>query len=150
MTDFYQFEHKDKITFLISASLLNFGKLKISSELLNKKIKLINSELEEIKYNVYYNKQALQAIYGFENISRWATIHQERLDANGYPYCLKASQLSLKDRLMACLNIYNALVSSKTYRKSYTHNEAIKIMEEMGSKKKIDLTIVNDINKQFL
>ncbi|MEA3383206.1 MAG: HD domain-containing phosphohydrolase [Campylobacterota bacterium] len=149
MTDFYQFDYKDKITFLIAASLINFGKLNISSKLLEKKEKITKIELEEIKSNVYYNQKALQNIYEFENISRWATIHQEKLDSNGYPFCLKASQLSLKDRLMGCLNIYNSLISNKAYRDAYSHQKAIEIMKELGQKEEIDLSIVNNIASIF-
>ena len=35
MTNFYNFEHKDKMTFLISSSLVHFGKLKVSDKLMS-------------------------------------------------------------------------------------------------------------------
>ncbi len=149
MTNRYDFEHKDKMTFLIAASMANFGKLKIPEKLLNKKESLTNEEYENIKPYVYYTKQALNNIYGFDDISKWSTKIQEKLNGEGYPYCLKGNHLSLKDRLLGCLNIYNALTTDKCYRKSYKHQEAIAIMEEIGRNKEIDFTIVNDINEQF-
>ena len=149
MADFYHFEHKDKMTFLISASMLNFGKLAIPTKLLNSESELTLAQLEEIKANVYYNQKALSSIYGFDDISKWATKHHEKLNGEGYPNSLNTSELSLKDRLMSCLNIYNALTSNKSYRKKYTSSEAIDIMNIMSSNNEIDLAIVNDINNQL-
>ena len=149
MADFYKFEHKDKMTFLIATSMLNFGKLSISKSILEKTSQLNSEEFDELKANVYNNKKALSAIYGFEDISKWATKHHEMLNFNGYPYSIGANELSLKDRLMGCLNIYNALISTKVYRKKYSHIEAIEIMSDMATRNEIDLSIVDDINGQF-
>jgi HD-GYP domain-containing protein (c-di-GMP phosphodiesterase class II) len=149
MADFYNFEHKDKITFLIAASMLNFGKLSISNSIIEKTTSLDTEEYDDLKANVYNNKKALSSIYGFEDISKWASKHHEMLNSNGYPYSIGANELSLKDRLMGCLNIYNALTSIKVYRKEYSHSQAIDIMYEMATNNEIDLAIVNDINTQF-
>jgi HD-GYP domain-containing protein (c-di-GMP phosphodiesterase class II) len=147
MTDFYKFEHKDKMTFLISASLINFGKLKIQKDLLNKTAKISKSELETIQYNVYYNKTALQAIYGFNHISRWASIHQEKLNGEGYPDSLKSNELSFKDRLISCINVYNSLMQDKPYREKYRHEEAIDIMNIMAANNELDSSLISDIDK---
>jgi len=147
MTEFYNFDHKDRYTFLIAASMANFGKLKISKEILEKTSKLDHIEYELVKENLYYNKQALIGIYGFEDISKWATRTQEFLDGSGYPFSLNGSHLSLKDRLLSILNIYNSLRSKKSYRDSYSKDDAIKIMKEMGDK--IDQSIVDDIKNNL-
>jgi response regulator RpfG family c-di-GMP phosphodiesterase len=149
MADFYKFEHKDKMTFLIAASMLNFGKLSVPKSILEKTSSLTSQEFENIKANVYNNKKALSAIYGFEDISKWASKHHEMLNYNGYPNCIGANELSLKDRLMGCINKYNALTSSKAYRDKYSHLEAIDIMKTMATNNEIDLAIVNDIDGQF-
>ena len=146
MADFYKFEHKDKMTFLIAASMLNFGKLSISKSIIEKTSSLQNDEFEDLKSNVYNNKKALSMIYGFDDISKWATRHHEMLNFNGYPYSIGANHLSLKDRLMQCLNIYNALTTNKVYRKKYSHLEAIEIMNTMALNNEIDQTIVNSLN----
>ncbi|MEA3498325.1 MAG: HD domain-containing phosphohydrolase [Campylobacterota bacterium] len=149
MADFYNFEHKDKITFLISASMLNFGKLTIPKNILNKTTLLSDDEYDVVKSSVYHNKKALSGIYGFDDISKWASKHQEQLKGEGYPYGIGENELSLKDRLMACINIYNALTQDKLYRKKYTHIEAIDIMNIMGSNNEIDISIINDIKSNF-
>lgn len=149
MTNFYNFEEKDQWTFLIAASMMNFGKLSIPSKIINKTAPLTKEEYEIVKSNIYRNKNALRSIYGFDEISKWATRHQEQLNAGGYPSKMKASDLSLKDRLMAILNIYNALLSKKDHRSEFTHEEAMKILYLKAKDYHLDKAIINDIEKVF-
>jgi len=149
MIQFYNFEDKDQWTFLIAASMLNFGKLSVSKAIIEKKDKLTDYEYEILKANIYHNKNALHSIYGFDDIAKWATRHQEQLDGNGYPSKIKASDLSLKDRLMSILNIYNSLLTKKVYRSAFTHQEAIEILDIKAKNYHLDSTIVNDIAEKF-
>ncbi len=98
ITKEYDFEHKDKQTFLIANTLQNIGKLTIPSEILNKKEPLTSNEYEIIKAYPYYSKKILNNIMGFNDIAVWASKVQERVDGNGYPLGLSAKDLSLKDR----------------------------------------------------
>ena len=143
MADFYKFDHKDKYTYLIATSMVNFGKLKIPKNIIEKTTSLTDEEYQLIKENIYYAKQAMSGIYEFQNIAKWATRHQECLDGSGYPYSLNESDLSLKDRIMSVISIYSALTAPKPYRSEYTKDEAFKIMEDMKSK--IDQSIVSDL-----
>lgn len=149
MTEFYNFEHKDKQTFLIAASLHNIGKLVIPSKIYNKSDKLSENEYEIVKSYPYYTKKILSNLMGFNDITNWACRVQETIDGTGYPYKLSGKDLSLKDRLMATLNIYYSLINKKPYRGSFSHEEAISIMRKQASEGKIDKTIVEDINNQL-
>ncbi len=149
MTHLYNFEEKDQWTFLIAASMVNFGKLAIPHKIIEKDDSLTNDEYEFLKSNIYHNKNALRSIYGFDDISKWATRHQEQLDGNGYPSQIKASDLSLKDRLMSVLNIYNSLLSKKCYRLAFTHKEAVSILSLMAKNYHLDATVVNDLEEVF-
>ena len=149
MIHFYNFEEKDQWTFLIAASMLNFGKLSVPKRIIEKKDKLTVYEYEMLKSNIYHNKNALRSIYGFDDIATWATRHQEQLDGNGYPSQIKANDLSLKDRLMSVLNIYNSLISNKVYRKEFTHKEAVDILKVMEKNYYLDTSIVKDIEDIF-
>jgi len=145
MITFYNFDEKDKWTFLIAASMIDFGKLSIPKSILEKKSKLTSDEYEIVKSNVYFNKNALRSIYGFEDISKWATKHQEQLDGDGYPSRFNASDLSLKDRLMSILHKYNALLSKKEYRAAYSEKESVNILELMNKNYQLDKAIVDDL-----
>lgn len=149
ITNEYDFEHKDKQTFLIAASMQNIGKLTIPLKILDKKEPLTSNEYEIVKAYPHYTKRVLSNIMGFNDIAVWASKVQETIDGSGYPMGLKAKDLSLKDRLMNTLNIYHALREEKSYRKAFTHNEAIKIMKKEANEGKIDISLVEDFDRIF-
>ncbi len=146
MCEFYEFEHKDKYTFLISASMSKIGKLLIPLTILQKENKLTENEYEEIKAYPYHNKKILSNILGFNDIALWSSKIQESLDESGYPYNISAKDMSLKDRLLGSVNIYTALTQIKSYRIAYSKSEAIDILKDMAKNRKVDISIVNDIN----
>ncbi|RXJ84033.1 HD-GYP domain-containing protein [Arcobacter sp. CECT 8985] len=147
ISNFYGFEHKDKLTLQISACLCRLGKLVFSEELLEKKQTLTTHEYEKIRTYPYYTKKVLSNIMGFNDILKWAIKVQEKLDGSGYVYSLDAKDLSLKDRVLINLNIYDALTQKKVYREKYSHSEAIKIMKIEASKGKIDGSIVENMDE---
>lgn len=149
MADFYKFNHKEKQTFLIAASLQNIGKLAIPNKIILKDSKLTDAEYKVMKTYPYYTKKILSNLIGFNDITTWASRVQERIDGEGYPYGLRGDALSLKDKLMATLNIYNSLLEIKPYREAYSHKKSIKIMNELASNNKLDKTIVENINIKF-
>ncbi|PLY05337.1 MAG: phosphohydrolase [Arcobacter sp.] len=149
MSDFYKFDHKDKYTFLIAASLHKIGKLAIPKKILDKKESLTDAEYEVIKSYPYYTKKILNNLMGFNDITNWACRVQESIDGTGYPYKLSGKELSLKDRLMAVLNIYYSLINKKSYRNAYSHNESIEIMRKLAITSKLDSSIVEDVDTQF-
>ena len=145
MSNFYGFEHKDLHTLKIAATLVNVGKICIDDKLLNKD-SLNSYEYEKIKEYPYYTKVILSNIMGFADIAKWASFIQERLDGSGYPYGLSASTLSLKERIMMILVIYESLKTKKPYRDSLTHYEAIEFIDK-NFNKEIDKTILEDIKE---
>lgn len=147
ITEEYAFEHKDKLIFLITNSFQNIGKLTIPSKILNKKEPLTSNEYEIIKSYPYYTKKILNNIMGFSDISNLASKVQEKVDGLGYPLGLKAKDLSLKDRLMNTLNIYNALRENRVYRTAFTHKETIEIMKNEAKLGKIDGSLVETFEK---
>ena len=149
ITDEFNFEHKDKQIFLIATSLQNIGKMMIPNSILNKKEKLSSSEFEIIKSYPYHTKRVLGAIMGFADILSLSTKVQERLDGSGYIYEFEAKSLSLKDRLLISLVIYNALREDRSYRSAFSHEEAIKIMENEAKIGKIDESLIGIFDEVF-
>lgn len=147
MCTFYEFEDKDKYTFLISASMSKIGKLLIPLKILEKEDSLNINEYEEIKAYPYHNKKILSNIMGFNDIALLSCKIQELLDGSGYPYNISAKDMSLKDRLIGTVNIYSSLIQKKSYRNSHSKIQAFDILKEMASNKKVDNSIIMDMNK---
>jgi len=143
---FYNFEHKDKLTFLITASTQNIGKLFIEDKILNKSTTLSESEYETVKSYPYHTQKVLDNIISFNDISSWASKIQEQINGKGYPYSLSGKNLSLKDRLLACLVAYDALRTEKPYRNAYNHNESIKVLNILAKEGRLDASVIKDLD----
>lgn len=149
MADYYSMDKETKYKFMIAARLHDIGKLAVSNDILDKRGPLSNIELATMKKHTYYTRISLSQIKGFEEITEWASNHHEKLDGTGYPYGFTADELDFNSRLMACLDIYQALTEERPYRESLTHKEAAMIMVDMASFNKIDGSILKDVLKVF-
>ena len=65
-----------------------------------------------------------------EHAGIFAATHHEKWDGSGYPRGLKGEEIPLQGRLMAIADVYDALVSERSYKKAYTHKEAVNIIKE--------------------
>lgn len=63
-----------------------------------------------------------------------ALAHHERYDGSGYPKGLREDEIPLEARIVAVADVFDALTTSRTYKKGYSIEETIEIMEkEVGS-----------------
>ena len=68
--------------------------------------------------------------------------HHEKLDGTGYPRRLKASELTLADRVMTLADIFEALTASdRPYKPPKTLSESLKIMGHMVRERHIDAEV---------
>lgn len=81
------------------------------------------------------------------NVPDIAGGHHEKIDGNGYPRRLRGDQLSMRARMMAVADIFEALTASdRPYKKAKSLSEAIEIMSFMEQNRHID----SDLFKLFL
>jgi HD-GYP domain-containing protein (c-di-GMP phosphodiesterase class II) len=57
--------------------------------------------------------------------------------------------MSEKDRLVACVDIYQALSEDRPYKKGMDHAKCMSIMRDMASRGLIDARITEDIDKKL-
>lgn len=149
MSDYYNMSHEDKIKLMIAADLHDIGKLAVPNAILDSPRKLTTEEFEIIKKHTFFTRLALQEIKGFEDITEWASNHHEKLNGKGYPFGKTAKDLDFNSRLMACLDIYEALTEERPYRNILSHEEAMSILNKMTGQGFIDAEITSDINYVF-
>ncbi len=70
--------------------------------------------------------------------------HHEKLDGTGYPDGLSGEQISIAARLMAVIDIYDALVTDRPYRKAIPQEQALLILRKEAEEGKLDKTIVKE------
>ena len=57
-----------------------------------------------------------------------ASSHHEKWDGTGYPLGLKGEEIPLQGRLMAIVDVYDALTNDRPYKKAFPHAEALEII----------------------
>lgn len=146
---YYEYREEEYWKMRIAADLHDIGKLMVSNEILDKPGSLTEEEFLEIKGHTFHTRKVLEKIGGFEEITEWASNHHERLNGSGYPYGFSGDRLDRNSRIMACIDIYQALTEERPYRPPMKHDKAISIMKEMAANHFIDGAIIEDIDKLF-
>jgi len=120
-----------------SAPLHDIGKVGVSDIILLKPSRLESAEFDEIKKHPHYAKRALRVAQerlgenSFLKIAQEiAWTHHEKWDGSGYPEGLKGEDIPLSGRLMALVDVYDALISKRVYKEAYSHDEARAIIVE--------------------
>lgn len=149
MAEYYQFDRDNYYQLQIAALFHDIGKLTVPNTLLDKPGKLTEEEFNIVKRHVYYTYEILSPMSSFHKIAIWASSHHEKLDGTGYFQGLKADKLDFNSRLLACIDIYQALVEDRPYRKGMTHEDAMKILTDMKNSGKLDPKIVDDLEQVF-
>ncbi|MDR3020937.1 MAG: response regulator [Treponema sp.] len=124
-----------------SARMHDLGKISIDDIIINKPGKLTTDEFELMKAHAMEGERIIDEIIArtgegefLRNAKLFAGCHHERWDGKGYPRGLKATEIPLQGRIMAVVDVYDALVSERPYKKPYSHFEAVNIiMENSGT-----------------
>ena len=108
-----------------AAILHDIGKVHIPNEILNKPTRLTDDEYETIKAHSVYSYAMLSGFATLDNIRRAVRYHHERWDGKGYPDGLTGLQTPLIARIIAVADTYDAMTSTRPYRKALTHEYAM-------------------------
>nr|WP_269429724.1 HD-GYP domain-containing protein [Thauera sp. SWB20] len=118
----------------IGALLHDVGKARIPDEILNKPGKLTEAEFERMKSHVVQSKLILMATPGISPIAlEVASEHHERYDGSGYPNRLAGEAISLRGRMAAIVDVYDAITSERVYHKGMPPTEALRKLLEWSS-----------------
>ena len=131
-----------------AAPLHDVGKIKVSDAILNKPGRLSDEEFEEMKKHTTAGKEIIESSIELTGDSGYlrealnvATYHHEKWDGKGYPTGLKGEDIPLSARIMAVSDVFDALLSKRSYKEPMSYDTAFKIIEE-GSGTSFDPTIV--------
>jgi len=146
MGKYYQYDPEKLAQLYLAASLHDLGKLAVPIDILEKPDKLTREEYNIISEHVHLTWELLNEVEGFETICKWASDHHEKLDGTGYPFGKKASELDFNSRLLACLDLYQAVCEERPYHARRSHADTMQIIYEMSNAGKIDSDIVKDMD----
>lgn len=133
---------KEYISELFDTSPLHdIGKVGIPDSILLKPGKLDAEEFTIMKKHTTYGVEALRYALNANKVPSFiktaievAGTHHERYDGSGYPKGLKGNEIPLSGRLMAIVDVYDALTSQRVYKPAYDHEYALDIIKSERGK----------------
>lgn len=141
-----------------ASPLHDIGKVGIPDGILLKPGKLTEEEFEIIKGHAAIGADTLDCVrdrYPKNEFVRMgidlARYHHERWDGSGYPEGLSGEGIPLSARIMALVDVYDALRSERSYKKPFSHEESCRIVKE-GRGSHFDPSVVDaflSIEAQF-
>jgi HD-GYP domain-containing protein (c-di-GMP phosphodiesterase class II) len=151
MAAYYGYETSERNLLCLAANLHDIGKLAVPSAILEKPGQLSREEFQEIAGHAKKTSELLAGLMhcsgGLDKVWAWASNHHEKLDGSGYPLGKRVEDLDFNSRLMACLDIYQAVGEERPYHPARNHGDTMKIVYEMAEKGAIDGGICADIDR---
>jgi len=133
----------DEITILRDAARLHdLGKIGIPDEVLGKKGKLTDQEMNLMKKHVEIGEGIIKPIHSLNHLCDIIRHHHEKLDGSGYPDGLSGDQITPLVRITTVADIYDALTTDRPYRDKFSKEKAFAILRDMKEEGQIDADIV--------
>ena len=126
----------------IAGLLHDIGKCRIPNEILNKPGKLTDEEFILIKNHTLYGYQILLDKPEISDAVRLGVLqHHEKLNGTGYPSGISEKYISSYAKVLALVDIYDALITERPYKEAYTQRNAVELLMSMTSE--LDIEVMN-------
>jgi putative two-component system response regulator len=120
-----------------SSRMHDIGKITVSDTILNKCGPLEVEERESMQKHTIEGEKIIDSIINesgneafLTHAKLFAGYHHERWDGKGYPYGLSGTDIPLQGRVMAVIDVYDALTSERPYKKAFTHEAAVAVIRD--------------------
>jgi putative nucleotidyltransferase with HDIG domain len=109
----------------------DIGKVGVPGFVLDKPGKLeTEEEIQAIRAHPRIGAKILAPIAPFADVIPLVLHHHERYDGGGYPDGLAGEEIPHLARVLAVVDVYDALVSARPYREAWSHERALQFIEE--------------------
>lgn len=115
------------------ALLHDIGKIGISDTILHKPGKLTDDEWRIMRTHPDIGSRIVDRIPFLQDCMPVVHYHHERWDGSGYPHGLKGTDIPLFARIFAVADVFDALTSKRSYRKSSSPDEALEYLREQAN-----------------
>jgi len=109
---------------IAGAFLHDIGKIAIPDPILLKAGKLSDDETRVMREHCAYGAQLIGDLPAFHGVIPVVRHHHERYDGSGYPDRLAGEQIPVIARAFAIIDVFDALVSDRPYKRAFPLEEA--------------------------
>jgi putative nucleotidyltransferase with HDIG domain len=114
----------------LAGLLHDIGKVKVNQTILNKAGKLTVAEFEHIKQHTTMGYQIVTASDLPIGIKQAVLMHHEKMNGAGYPLGLKWENIHDYAKIIAIVDIYDAMTAERPYHKRFHPFQVIQMFEE--------------------
>ncbi len=108
-----------------AAILHDIGKIGIDSNILKKDGALTRAEYSLVKAHPLIGEEILGPVDTLDAVRTTIIQHHERYDGKGYPYGLAGEEISLKARILAVVDTFDAMLTDRPYRRALPYPKVI-------------------------
>lgn len=133
--------------------LHDLGKLKIPDSIIKKPEKLTTDEYQLVKTHTVEGYHILKAQGVNVHIANSALMHHEKCDGSGYPLGLTADRIDTYAKIVAIVDVYDAMTSARIYRGPMCPFRVIELYENEGLQKydaHFILTFLENVSNTYL
>lgn len=127
-------EEEQMVHIYRGALLHDIGKMAIPDEILHKPGSLDQNEWEIMKLHPIYAYQMLSSIDFLGPAIDIPHYHHERWDGTGYPRGLEGDQIPLPARIFSVVDVYDALLSDRPYRRALPRHKVLDYIRQQAGK----------------
>jgi diguanylate cyclase (GGDEF)-like protein len=113
-----------------AALLHDLGKIAVPRSILQKKGGLTAEEMRVVQEHTAFGEEIVQEINLLRDTAPLIRHHHERFDGYGYPNGLKGEEIPLGSRILAVVDSYDAMLSTRPYRSALTFEETVAELRE--------------------
>jgi putative two-component system response regulator len=110
--------------------LHDIGKVGIPDAVLLKNGQLTAEDWQIMQQHVLIGEKICQPLRSMRGVIPIIRHHHERWNGSGYPDGLKANDIPFLAQVFQFIDIYDALTSERPYKRAFTSEEALSVMEE--------------------
>ncbi len=140
---------EDQVELLRYASPMHdIGKIGIPDRILQKPGKLTSEEWEIMKQHTLIGERMFQSSKSplLTAAGQIAITHHEKFDGSGYSYGIKGEAIPIFGRIVAMVDVFDAIVSKRCYKEKWTFEEGFDYIQTLGGNH-LDLELVKIFRK---
>jgi putative two-component system response regulator len=124
--------------------LHDIGKIAIPDIILNKPGRLTEEEFNVIRTHPDRGEKICQPLNSMRSALQVIRYHHEKLDGTGYPDKLSKDAVPVTARIMAIVDVYDALTTARAYRSAMPRGQAFSILDDEARRGWWDKNILNE------